>query len=136
MLQDLTCRFAVVELEYKNEERLFDFLTLGMKVLLYQIDDKGLPPQPTGRSDAIAVSKAYATRLSTSLPPLNMALLLFEWAVSSLDFDRPESMISFFEASYLRLWTALDMAKESPPLTYKQINDVAEYADRIFGYTV
>ncbi|KAF8598368.1 hypothetical protein BDV93DRAFT_526801 [Ceratobasidium sp. AG-I] len=74
-------------------------------------------------------------RLASSFPLLSPSLCLFNWAVSSLNVAQPCLVVAFFKAAYLRLWAALDPAKETWPLGTDQLVSLLEHVDHLMGHT-
>ena len=135
MLQDVICRFGVVKLEIENEESMLDLMALSLTLNLAMNGINDSPSFLVNDADKHQANDAYVQRLNSSTPLLNISLALFDWGVSSLDFNRPGARLAFFKATHVRLWTALDTVKGNWPLTSESIAGVGKYFDRLVSHS-
>ncbi|KAF8596155.1 hypothetical protein BDV93DRAFT_528211 [Ceratobasidium sp. AG-I] len=135
VLQEVICRFGVVRLKTRDEESMLDLMALGLTLNLsnYGIDE---PLQLfVDGDDKHQANDAYVLRLTSSIPLLNFSLALFDWGVYSSNSSRPGAMLAFSRATYVRLWAALDIAKERRPLRSEGITAVVKYFDHQVKYS-
>ncbi|KAG8770833.1 hypothetical protein FRC12_004018 [Ceratobasidium sp. 428] len=135
LLGDLLFRFAAAEFFYYDEGLIVEFM---LSCTHARVDKKGRGDEFYRRAaslkDSEVAIRAIANKFYSGSCSLNLAYELHTWAGSSGIPGWLDSMIPLAKAALARLWHALDPQKESLPLTYERLSEVAQFARLIFEY--